>query len=123
MKKAALLILGLFLALQLNAQQEGGTHAVGDLMLIKAPSSGSYEHLYFPRKNIIIKRGGIANFKSVVGTRVVISKILKDENGVTDVILKRADGRKFFSYLPNVKANLKKALSHGELVPYERSNP
>ena len=120
MKKAAFLILSFFFALQLNAQHQEDTQTVGAELTIKSPSSSAYKHLYFPRKNIIIKRGGIANFKSVVGTKVVISKILKKDNGVTEVVLKRADGRKFFNYLPNIKANLDQALAMGELAPYGR---
>jgi hypothetical protein len=119
MKKGILIAVFLFMGLYLSGQQANDTAAIGKLMIINKPSSHSFKYIHFPRKNIIIKRGGIPNFKNVVGQRVVITRVERKENGSTQVVLKRADGRKFFRFLPSVKADLEQALSYGELAPYE----
>ncbi len=97
------------------AQDTSDLVAVGDIMSINVPENGSFTHIHFPRKNLIIKRGGIADMKSVHGNKVVVTDIKTMSNGNTIVSLKRKNGRKFFKYLPSVKANLESALAKGEL--------
>ncbi len=88
---------------------------IGDVMSINVPENGSFAHIHFPRKNLIIKRGGIADMKSVHGNKVVVTDIKTKGNGNTVVTLKRKNGRKFFKFLPSVKADLESALAKGEL--------
>lgn len=113
--KKVVLIMGLFFAFGLHAQNKIDQVAVGDIMVIQEPAGGNYEHIHFPRKNFIIKRGGIADMKRVYGSKVVVSAIITKDNNNTQLTLKRRDGRKFFRYLPSVKADLENALQAGEL--------
>ncbi|RKN83175.1 hypothetical protein [Ulvibacterium marinum] len=104
------------------AQDTSDLIAVGDVMSINVPENGSFAHVHFPRKNLIIKRGGIADMKRVHGNKVVVTGIKTISNGNTVVTLKRKDGRKFFKFLPSVKADLENALAKGELKMPNSSN-
>lgn len=93
---------------QLNIQK-------GVVLTIKGPSASDYQHVHFPRKNFIIKRGGIADMKTVLGKKVEIIYYSYTSDGSTEVTLKRLDGKKFFRKFPTIKADLEDALSTGEL--------
>lgn len=111
--KKYILLLGLFVAaMNLQAQEV----AVGDTFEIGDPESPQYEHLEFPRANFIIKRGGIANYKSVKGNKVVVTSIKEKKDGTKLVRIKRTDGNRFFGSHWQVAANIEKALESGELL-------
>ena len=93
---------------QLNIQK-------GDVLTIEEPSASDYQHIHFPRKNFIIKRGGIADMKTVLGKKVEIIDYTYTSDGSMEVTLKRLDGKKFFRKFPTIKADLEVALSTGEL--------
>ena len=116
MKKAVLLTLGLLLFINMNAQDTSDQISIGDIMVINEPSGADFNHIHFPRKNFIIKRGGIADMKSVYGNYVMVTDIKVKKDGSTEVTLQRKNGRKFFRSFPTVKANLEKALADGELA-------
>lgn len=120
MRNVILVAVFTLLSLNLLAQQQkaglDNNVKVGTILTISKPSTWDYQHIQFPRRNIIIKRGGIANIKSVYGEEVIVSKIGKNSKGIVVVTLKRADGRKFFNSFPIVKAKLKSALESKELV-------
>ena len=88
---------------------------VNDVLVIQEPEGPDFKHIHFPRKNIIIKRGGIASMKLVAGKKVVVESISYDEEGNTIVTLSRMDGLKFFRVFPTVTASLESALESGEL--------
>ncbi|MEK6153245.1 hypothetical protein WIW50_08295 [Flavobacteriaceae bacterium 3-367] len=115
MKKALLIITSLFFALGIQAQGKDNPIAVGDIIIIQEPAGPTFKHIHFPRKNFIIKRGGIADMGRVYGCKVVVSDMMTKDNNNTQVTLKRKDGRKFFRFLPSVKADLENALQAGEL--------
>ncbi|MBT8183863.1 MAG: hypothetical protein KJN76_03415 [Eudoraea sp.] len=119
MKRILFFLICLLLGLQVEAQEGVQDDLIGNVLIINSPKGSSFNHLHFPRKNFIIKRGGIANFKSVYGNRVKISAVEHLEDGSTKVYLKRTDGRKFFNFLPRVAANLELALENEELIPYD----
>lgn len=87
----------------------------GTILTIAEPVSADYQHIHFPRKNFIIKRGGIANMKSVFGKKVEVVAYAYTDKGDTKVTLKRTDGKKFFRNFRTVDAHLEDALSSGEL--------
>lgn len=88
----------------------------GTVLTLGEPSAGTtYQHIHFPKRNFIIKRGGIADFKQLRGKKVEVEDVVSFENGTTKVVLKRKDGLRFFRFYPNVKADLEKALAVGEL--------
>jgi hypothetical protein len=88
----------------------------GTVLIIAKPATADYQHIDFPRKNFIIKRGGIANFKSLYGKKVEVVSHSYTPDGETIVTLKRVDGIKFFRNFSTVDAHLEDALSAGELI-------
>lgn len=87
----------------------------GDVLAIVKPE-GDFEHLKVPRKNIIIKQGGIANIHSLDGDLVVVEEVqqLGDQH---KVVIKRKDGRRFFRRYRTLTAYWPEALESGELRP------
>lgn len=88
---------------------------IGDTLFIGEPSSNSYEYIDVPRKNFIIKKGGIANISSIENNTVTITDIEKSKSGETIVTFKKADGNKFFKAYRKLSANLNGAINSGEL--------
>ena len=72
---------------------------VGDELKINEPYAQSFHHVFFPKPNILIKRGKVATYNSVYGTLVVIDDIITKDDGTTYVILKKKDGSKFWRIL------------------------
>lgn len=89
---------------------------IGDTFTIGSPENITYEHLLFPRNNIIIKRGGIADMKLVTGLSVVVKGVSYDSSGKASVTLERADGNRFFRAFQKIEARLEDALDTGELI-------
>ncbi|WP_373519235.1 hypothetical protein [Pricia sp.] len=88
---------------------------VGDTFQIgSSPDAAGFKHIDFPRLNFIVKRGGIANYKSVEGNKVEVTSVDK-KNGTVKVKIKRADGGRFFGSHTVVSADLNDALTSGEL--------
>lgn len=103
--------------LGLQAQQTQQTSIEkGTVFTISEPVADQYRYVLFPRKNFIIKRGGIANLKSVYGKEVEVVDYAYTDEGDTRVTLKRTDGRKFFRNFKTVDAYLEDALTAGELT-------
>jgi hypothetical protein len=113
MKKLFFVLLFLGLCFSSYSQNEP---KVGDELIINAPKSTTYAYIKFPKPNILIKRGKLANYKSVYGNIVVIDDVINKANGSTYVILKKKDGSKFFGYLTKVKAHYSKSIEAGEIV-------
>jgi len=90
------------------------TPKVGDVLIVKAPSSQFYNHIAFPQLNILVKRGKIASYTPVIGNEVVVEEVFTKKNK-TYVVLKKNDGTKFFGLYSDVKANYQKAMDSGEL--------
>ncbi|MEO0572045.1 MAG: hypothetical protein AAF039_10105 [Bacteroidota bacterium] len=88
---------------------------VGDELLIGNPSKVDYQFIEIPRKNFIIKRGGIINMGSLLKNKVTVTNMTFDKNSNPIVVLKRSNGSKFFNALRILKADLNGAISSGEL--------
>ncbi len=116
MKKHLIITLFAFTVVGLNAQQSQISVSEGDVFTISQPTSAEFQHVHFPRKNFIIKRGAVPNMKSVYGTQVVVTSVSYDGEGMPRVTLERKDGGKFFRHFRSVDANLASALQSGELV-------
>lgn len=115
MRKSVFFTAFLFQLFILQGQTMDYNIAVGDVLVLGAPNGSTYTAVDFPRRNTIIKRGAIADFNALIGKRVFVEQLLTDEEGQTKVTLKRADGLNFFRFLPNVEANVSKAIALGEL--------
>lgn len=75
---------------------------------------GDFQHLKVPRKNIIIKQGGIPNYFALDGSLVVVEEVqqLGDQH---KVVIKRKDGGKFLRRYRTLTAYWPEALESGEL--------
>ncbi|WP_375323394.1 hypothetical protein [Flagellimonas sp. GZD32] len=100
---------------QTNQNVEFQKVEVGDVFEIGRPETPTYKHIDFPRANFIIKKGGIANYKTVEGNKVVVTAIKEAKDGTLQVKIKRTDGRKFFNTHAVVSADIQSALQSGEL--------
>ena len=116
MKKALLFAVFAIAAFALSAQERGGDVAVGDVLTIEEPAGTNYKYILFPRKNLIVKRGGIASYKDVINRKVEVVAVEYSKKGETIVRLKPMDGGKFFKAFPTIKARLEAAKEAGELV-------
>ncbi|MBC2837931.1 hypothetical protein [Robiginitalea sp. SC105] len=99
----------------LNATAQSSTVRDGSTLILGKADANGYDYIAFPRKNFIIKRGAIADYKPLYGMEVVVES-QRERNGSTWVTLRRADGGKFFRFIPSVEARLEKALDSGELT-------
>ena len=115
MRKSLNFLAFLLCIFTINAQSSIDGIAKGDILVLDEPSGASYSHVNFPRKNIIIKRGAIPNFKAILGKRLIVEAITTNEKGKVIATLRRADGLNFFRFFPKVKADVAKALQAGEL--------
>lgn len=84
-------------------------------MVIKAPKNQVYQHIKFPKPNILIKRGTVTGYKDVKGNTVIIESVSTDDDGSYNVVLAKKDGTKFFGFLSKVNANYTKALAANEI--------
>lgn len=89
---------------------------VGDVLIIGESNTYKYNHIDFPRLNMIVKRGGIASYKTVYGNEVVVKAVEEKPDGTTEITIERKNGKKFFRHLKSVKADFGKAIESGELV-------
>ncbi|MFD0836105.1 hypothetical protein ACFQ0I_10040 [Mariniflexile aquimaris] len=88
---------------------------VGDVLKINTPKNLAFKHIEFPNLNIIAKRGGQPNYKSVYGELVIVKKVV-DKHGDTHVVLARKDGKKFFGFQKYVSAHYNNSIEAGEIV-------
>lgn len=89
---------------------------VGDIFVLGKTDGAQYEHIITPRKNIIIKRGGIADMKQVAGLEVEVTAFTYDSSGNALVTLRRTDGGTFFRAFREIKARFEPAIESGELI-------
>ncbi|MFC4721663.1 hypothetical protein ACFO5O_05000 [Geojedonia litorea] len=118
MKKVFLFITLVFIAngYATNSQQSvDDLPKIGDVLIIKEPSKQSYSHIDFPKLNFIVKRGGVANYDSVLGEHVVVKDVSTKNDGTIYVKLEAKSGKKFFGFLKQVNANYEQAIKSGEL--------
>lgn len=89
---------------------------VGDVFEIGMVQNLSYKHIKFPKANFILKRGGVADLKGVVGKKVLVTSVKMNKDGTTKVKIKRKDGKRFFHRFLTVGADFYKAVEAGELI-------
>ncbi len=111
---AFLMICGL-MSYQVNATIIDNNPEVGDRLLIQSPENTTYKAVNMPKLNFVVKKGGVANYKSVQNTLVEVVKISKNKKGESVVTLQRVDGAKILGLKKSVSANYDQALQLGEL--------
>ena len=118
MKKLVFVLTAFFCFGWANGQNNESSIEKGSILVLGTPSAGlDFKHIHFPKRNFIIKRGGIADYRALIGRKVQVSHVESSQNGETEIVLKPLDGQRFFRFLPKVKANYEKALDRGELKP------
>ena len=111
---AFLMICGL-MSYQVNASNIENNPEVGDRLLIQSPENTTYTAVNMPKLNFVVKKGGVANYKSVQNTLVEVVKISQNKEGENIVTLQRVDGAKILGLKKSVSANYDRALQIGEL--------
>jgi len=111
---AFLMICGL-ISYQVNATNIDNNPEVGDRLLIQSPENTTYTAVNMPKLNFVVKKGGVANYKSVQNTLVEVVKISQNKKGENIVTLQRVDGAKILGLKKSVSANYDQALQIGEL--------
>ncbi|RKR12811.1 hypothetical protein CLV91_1518 [Maribacter vaceletii] len=99
-----------------NTSSKSNDIKIGTKLEIGHPSTSNYKYLILPRKNFIIKKGGLANYKSLYNLNVVVTAIEKSNGNTIIVTLKHVDNKKFFNRYATIKANYKEAINAKELI-------
>ena len=115
MRNLLIIPIMLIFAFQVEAQNQTQSVTVGDVLVINQIENQDFKSLDLPKANFIIKKGGIANYKSLNGNKVEVTAIETNDAGETIVELKREDGKKFFRTHAKINANIDEALENGEL--------
>lgn len=115
MKKVLTLVCALTASVFINAQAKAQDIEVNDVLTLGTPTAYGYHHVHFPKNNIIIKRGGILNFKNLKGKKVIVENVTYGNNGKTIVNVRRQDGKKFFRAFSTVEISLEQALEKKEV--------
>ncbi|PKD20958.1 hypothetical protein APR41_13080 [Salegentibacter salinarum] len=116
MRNLLIIPIMLLLAFQVEAQNQTEPVRVGDVLVINQTKNQAFKSLDLPKANFIIKKGGIANYKSLNGKRVEVTAVETNDAGETTVKLQREDGSKFFRTHTTISANIDEALENGELI-------
>ncbi|TKD65382.1 hypothetical protein [Flavobacterium sp. ASW18X] len=118
--KAKLFALGLYaflMSIGLQAQESFKDQVnVGTIMTIGEPSGSDFKYVNVPKKNFIIKKGGIANLSSIHYNAVEVTDIKTNKQGATEVRFKKVDGKKFFNAYRTLTADLNGAVNNEELL-------
>ncbi len=107
----AMCSLGLFAQSQnTNNVQIGAIYEIGN------PSTTIYKHINFPKPNMIIKGGGVPNYKRVRGSIVIVTSVKNKKDGSVIIKIKRKDGKRFFGSHKVITADITRALQSQELL-------
>lgn len=99
----------------MNGQETNAKVKKGDLLEIIKPSGNEFKYINFPRKNFILKRGGIGSNQLVIGKEVIVTEVTKEENHSTTIRIKKTDGGRFYNVVPSVTVNFEEAVKSGEI--------
>ena len=101
-----------FFSLALSAQ---GSVKVGDTFVINEVSGDNYKYINFPRASTVIKKGGVADYKLLVGKKVEVTSVKEKKDGTTVATIKLASGKRFFKSHKYVTVDIAKAIENKEL--------
>lgn len=109
-------ILAFFVTVFMYSQSSTSDISPGDTFLIGNAKYDNYKYIDFPKANFIIKKGGIANYKNIKGTKVVVTSIKKKNNGKLIATIKLVGSRKFFNSHKYITVDIDKAIKNNELL-------
>lgn len=109
-------LLTIFFSGIIYSQSSDSSINIGDVFILGEVSNNNYKHINFPRPNIIIKKGGIANYENIKGKRVEIKSINKKKDGTLIATIKLTSNKLFFNSHKYVTVDIKEAISKKELL-------
>ena len=112
-------VLALFVTVFMYSQSSTSTINSGDVFLIGNATDNNYKHINFPRANIIIKKGGIVNYKNIKGEKVVITSFKETNSGKRVATIKLVEPRNFFNSHKYVTVDIDEAIKNKELLSVE----
>jgi len=110
-----LFFVAIFSSSLISAQKSDNNFKKGDVFIISKVENNNYKHIYFPKKNFIIKKGGIVNFENVYEQNIEIVSTKTDKKGNLIATIKLVSGKRFFNSHKYLKANISRALLEKEL--------
>ena len=110
------LLMCCFLSFSNYSQIASDQVKVGDTFTIAKVKMDNYKHIKFPRKNFIIKRGGIATYQNIVNQKVEITSLEEKKDGKIEATIQLKNGKYFFKSHKYIKVNLDEALKEKELI-------
>lgn len=115
MKRIFSFLAAIFLAYSSQSQKtQVESVEIGDKFVLGEPAGTNYSYVAVPRKNFIIKRGGLPNISSLKNTSIVVTDITYGKK--TRITFKRANDKKFFRIYKTFTADLQGAIQTGELI-------
>lgn len=109
------LLMSFFSAVVYSQSADSGIH-VGDVFTLGEVPDNKYTSIDFPRTNFIIKKGGIANYKNMIGEKVEVTAIKEKKDGTAVATIKLASEKFFFNSHKYVTADINEALRKKELL-------
>lgn len=116
MKKSVLFFAFVSMVFIASSAQSNSSLKVGDKFKIALTQNNHYRYVKFPKNNFIIKKGGIVDYKKVTGQEVVVTSIKEHKNGKRIMVLKLANGKKFFNSHEYIEAEYPGSLDNSELI-------
>lgn len=111
-----LLLILLFVSSAVISQTNQSNGSEGDIYQIGKVINDHYNHIQFPKSNIIRKRGGIPDYKSIMGKKVIVTNLKEQKDGTVIATIKLISGKKFFRSHKYLKVQLDGAIEAQELV-------
>jgi hypothetical protein len=105
-----------FLSGTLYAQSVDSEIRVGDVFTIGVADNNNYKHINFPRPNFIIKKGGIANYKNIIGKKIEIISIKEEKEGSKIATIRLTSKHSFFNSHKYLDVHIEEAIANKELI-------
>lgn len=105
-----------FFSLIAYAQQNTSSVNPGDRYRIGIAVNDNYNHIHFPKNNLIIKKGGVVDYEKVKNALVEVVSTKTDDNGNTIATIALVSKGRFFNSHKYVTVELEGALKNKEIV-------
>lgn len=109
------LVIGLFSS-GAYAQSSNSNINVGAVFTIHKVANNNYKYINFPKANLIRKKGGIANYATVIGEEVEVTSIKEQKDGSLEATIKLTSKKLFFNSHKYIRVAINEAIDEKELV-------
>lgn len=89
---------------------------IGDIFVLGKVAQNDYQHIQFPKPNFIIKKGGIVNYKNLVGKKVEVTSFKKKKDGRLIARIQLTSKKYFFNSHKSLKVAIEAAIHQKELL-------